>query len=222
MIETRALQYAYPDGPAFTFSDIIVPQGATLLVRGKSGAGKSTWLSLLAGLRTPDEGEVIVAGQALAGLSGPARDRWRARTVGFLPQQLHLSEALTVRGNLELVFYAAGLPVQQKALKHAVDLLGVGQLAARRPSQLSGGEAQRVGLARSILLGPKVIIADEPTASLDDDAATSGLRLLQGCAAECDATLVIATHDRRLREAMPGALVYYLSAAMADRQDVPA
>jgi putative ABC transport system ATP-binding protein len=222
VISTRGLQYAYPDGPAFTFSDVSVPSGATLLVRGKSGAGKSTWLSLLAGLRTPDEGEITVAGQVLGELSGPARDRWRARNVGFLPQKLHLSDALTVRRNLELVFYAAGVPVNAKALRHAVDLLGVAHLAGRRPSQLSGGEAQRVGLARSILMQPKVIFADEPTASLDDDAATAGLRLLQGCAAECEATLVIATHDRRLREAMPGALVYYLSTAMADRQDVPA
>jgi len=222
VISTHGLQYAYPDGPAFTFSDVSVPSGATLLVRGKSGAGKSTWLSLLAGLRTPDEGEITVAGQVLGELSGPARDRWRASNVGFLPQKLHLSDALTVRRNLELVFYAAGVPVNAKALRHAVDLLGVAHLAGRRPSQLSGGEAQRVGLARSILMQPKVIFADEPTASLDDDAATAGLRLLQGCAAECEATLVIATHDRRLREAMPGALVYYLSTAMADRQDVPA
>ncbi len=222
MITTRGLQYAYPDGPAFTFADMSVPGGATLLVRGKSGAGKSTWLSLVAGLRTPDEGEITVAGQLLGALSGPARDRWRAQNVGFLPQRLHLSDALTVRRNLELVFYAAGVPVNAKALRHAVDLLGVAHLGERRPSQLSGGEAQRVGLARSILMQPKVIFADEPTASLDDDSATAGLRLLQGCAAECEATLVIATHDRRLREAMPGALVYYLSAAMADRQDVPA
>ena len=222
MIATRSLRYAYAGGPALSFPDVAVPQGSILLLRGNSGAGKSTWLSLVAGLLTPSDGEVEVAGQLLARLSGAARDRWRARHVGFLPQKLHLSEALTVERNLALAFYAAGVPEDRKALQRALQLLGVDAVAGRRPSQLSGGQAQRVALARSILMTPSVILADEPTASLDDQAAGTGLRLLQDCAAECNATLVIATHDRRVQEAMPGASVYLLAAPAPADMRVPA
>ena len=211
MIQTRALRYAYPGGSALSFDDVDVAQGATLLLHGKSGAGKSTWLALVAGLLTPAAGEVVVAGQALSRLSGAARDAWRGRHMGFLPQRLHLSDALSVERNLALAFYAAGLPVDRSAIGHALSHLGVEEFAGRKPSQLSGGQAQRVALARSILMTPQVILADEPTASLDDEAALTGLKLLQECALRCDATLVIATHDRRVREALPAALVYRMA-----------
>jgi putative ABC transport system ATP-binding protein len=208
MIETRGLRYQYPAGPLLLFDDLDVPQGATLLLHGASGAGKSTWLSLAAGLLTPTAGEVVITGQRLSVLSRTGRDAWRARNLGFLPQKLHLSEALTVERNLALAFYAAGVPEKRDTVQRALDLLGVGELAGRRPSQLSGGQAQRVALARTILLKPKIILADEPTASLDDEAALTGLKLLEDCAFQCNATLVIATHDRRVQEALPAAMIY--------------
>jgi putative ABC transport system ATP-binding protein len=208
MVETRGLRYEYPGGPILSFPDLDVPQGATLLLHGKSGAGKSTWLALAAGLLTPSAGELVIAGQPLSGLSQTGRDAWRARHLGFLPQKLHLSDALTVERNLALAYYAAGVPENRDAMKRALDLLGVGELAGRRPSQLSGGQAQRVALARTILMAPRIILADEPTASLDDEAAAAGLKLLESCAFQCNATLVIATHDRRVRDALPGAIVY--------------
>ena len=208
MIETRALCYQYPAGPVLSFSDLDVPQGATLLLRGNSGAGKSTWLALAAGLLTPAGGEVTVAGQPLSRLSRAERDGWRARHLGFLPQKLHLSEALSVERNLALAFYAAGVPENRAMVRRALELLEVADLGRRRPSQLSGGQAQRVALARSVLMQPRIILADEPTASLDDAAALTGIELLQNCAAQCNATLVIATHDRRVQEALPAAIVY--------------
>lgn len=208
MVKTRGLRYEYPGGAVLSFADLDVPQGATLLLHGKSGAGKSTWLALAAGLLTPSAGELVIAGQPLSGLSQTARDAWRARHLGFLPQKLHLSDALSVERNLALVYYAAGVPENRDAMKRALDLLGVGELAGRRPSQLSGGQAQRVALARTILMEPRIILADEPTASLDDEAASAGLKLLENCAFQCNATLVIATHDRRVRDALPGAMVY--------------
>jgi putative ABC transport system ATP-binding protein len=210
MIETRALRYDYPRGPSLAFPDLDVPQGATLLLRGNSGAGKSTWLALAAGLLTASAGEVAVAGQPLSALSRAARDGWRARHLGFLPQKLHLSHALSVERNLALAFYAAGLPENRNAVRRTLEQLGVAELAGRRPSQLSGGQAQRVALARSILMEPKVILVDEPTASLDDEAALAGLKLLESCAFRCNATLVIATHDRRVQEALPAAMVYQI------------
>lgn len=215
MIQTRALRYAYPAGPELAFPDIDVPQGGTLLVRGRSGSGKSTWLALAAGLLAPTGGDAVVAGQALAGLSRTARDAWRGRSVGFLPQKLHLSEALTVARNLALAYFAIGRPADAARIAAVLQALGVGELAHRRPSQLSGGQAQRVALARALLLQPRVVLADEPTASLDDDAARAGLQLLQSSAREHGATLVIATHDARVAEALPGAMQYRLEAVAA-------
>ena len=210
MIQTRALRYQYPAGPALFFADIDVPQGATLLLRGNSGSGKSTWLALAAGLLTATGGEVAVAGQPLGALSRPQRDHWRARNLGFLPQKLHLTDALSVHGNLALAYFAAGLAEDRAAILRSLEALDVGQLARRKPWQLSGGQAQRVALARTVLLEPKVILADEPTASLDDDAARSALALLENCAFQCNATLVIATHDRRVQDALPAAIVHQI------------
>lgn len=205
MIETLDLRTRYPGGAELRFPDVAVPQGGVLLLRGPSGSGKSTWLALAAGLLAPTSGTLVVAGQALHGLGGGARDAWRAGAIGLLPQKLYLSDALTVAGNLGLVYYAAGLPENHGAIARALETLGVGDLARRKPAQLSGGQAQRVALARAVLRTPRVILADEPTASLDDVACASALALLRESAAACGATLVIATHDRRVAEALPAA-----------------
>lgn len=218
MIETRSLVYAYPRAEPRTLADIAVPQGGTLLLRGPSGSGKSTWLALAAGLLTPASGNVVVAGQSLGDLGVGERDAWRARNVGFLPQKLHLSESLSVADNLALVHFAAGLPPDQPAIERALEALQIGALARRRPSQLSGGQAQRVALARAVLLRPRVILVDEPTASLDDDASAMALGLLRQSAARLDATLVIATHDARVWQALPQAQVLSLARVAGERE----
>ena len=209
MIWTNQLAYAYPKGTELTFQDVQLEQGDILVLRGNSGSGKSTWLALLAGLLTPQQGELTVAGQRLNGMSNTVRDAWRANNLGFLPQKLHLSEALTVAENLQLAYFAAGLPLNAVAKMHmkahiasTLAALDVAEFAHRKPSTLSGGQAQRVALARAVLLNPKIILADEPTASLDDDAASAALALLQASAARCNATLVIATHDFRVSEVL--------------------
>lgn len=207
MISSRNLQFQYQAGPLLRFADVELPQGGVLLLRGGSGAGKSTWLALAAGLRRPSAGDIIVAGQALAALSPSQRDAWRARAIGFLPQRLHLSEALSVADNLALVYFAAGLPHDPRSIGAALASLGVAELAHRKPGRLSGGQAQRVALARAVLLAPKVILADEPTASLDDDNARDALALLQATASRCGASLVVATHDARVLAALPAAQI---------------
>ncbi|MEQ1534411.1 MAG: ATP-binding cassette domain-containing protein [Burkholderiaceae bacterium] len=205
MISTRQLVFTYAKGAQLTFQDVQLAQGDALVLRGNSGSGKSTWLALLAGLLTPQQGELTVAGRRLNDLSNTARDAWRANNLGFLPQKLHLSEALTVAENLKLAYFAAGLPLNAAAKTHigsTLAALGVADFAKRKPSTLSGGQAQRVALARAVLLNPKIILADEPTASLDDDAASAALALLQTSAARCNATLVIATHDFRVSQTL--------------------
>lgn len=199
MIRTQGLAYHYPGADAaLQFPDVDLAQGAVLLLSGPSGCGKSTWLALVAGLVAPTAGTAEVAGQALHALKSVAADAWRAKAIGFLPQKLHLSAALTVQQNLAMAQWAAGQPEDAGAIHTTLQALGVAELAARKPSQLSGGQAQRVALARAVLLRPRVVMADEPTASLDDDAAAAALGLLHSTCSRLQATLVIATHDSRV------------------------
>lgn len=206
MIRTQGLAYQYPGTPnaaVLQFPDVDVAQGAVLLLSGPSGCGKSTWLALVAGLVAPSAGTVEVVGQPLHALKSVASDAWRARTIGFLPQKLHLSAALTVQQNLAMAQWAAGQPEDGTAIHAALQALGVDELAQRTPAQLSGGQAQRVALARAVLLQPRVLLADEPTASLDDEAAADAVALLLATARTHGATLVIATHDARVAALIP-------------------
>jgi len=164
MIRTQGLCYQYPNGPLLAFPDVDVPQGAVLLLSGPSGCGKSTWLALAAALVAPTAGALVVAEQSLGALKSIAADAWRARAIGFLPQKLHLSAALSVHRNLAMAQWAAGQFEDALRIHAALQALGVENLAARKPGQLSGGQAQRVALARAVLLQPRVILAEEPTA----------------------------------------------------------
>ncbi|GAA6118677.1 ATP-binding cassette domain-containing protein [Acidovorax sp. FG27] len=215
MIVTRSLGFAHAGAAPLRFPDVQVPQGGRLLLQGPSGSGKSTWLALVGGLRRPSAGTVQVAGTTLDGLAGARLDTWRARTVGFLPQRLHLSDALTVAGNLALPYLAAGLARDDRVIHAVLQRLGLEGLAGRRPHALSGGQAQRVALARAVLLSPRVLLADEPTASLDDASAAAALALLHETADACGATLVVATHDARAAawvSALEGAQALWLTA----------
>ena len=207
MILTAGLTYRYPGGVSLNFPDVDVPQGTVLLLSGPSGCGKSTWLALVAALVAPTGGQLEVAGQPLASLKPAAADAWRARTIGFLPQKLHLSAALTVYQNLAMAQWAAGVPENAAHIEQALAALGVAELSARLPAQLSGGQAQRVALARAVLLQPTLILADEPTASLDDVAAADAVALLLATAQAQGATLVIATHDARVAKLIPSGLM---------------
>jgi putative ABC transport system ATP-binding protein len=205
LIQTAQLAYCYAGGAPIHFPDIDVNQGSVVLLSGPSGCGKSTWLALVAGLVKPSAGTLTVVGQALGSLSGVAADAWRAQRIGFLPQKLHLSAALTVSQNLAMAQWAAGQAEDAGRISETLAALGVADLGRRKPAQLSGGQAQRVALARAVLLKPKVILADEPTASLDDEAAASAIALLLQTARQQGATLVIATHDGRVAPLIPAA-----------------
>ena len=177
--------------------------GEAWLLAGQSGSGKSTVLHLLAGLTPPTVGTVIVNGTDVVALADGARDRWRGRTVGLVPQRLHLVSALDVRDNLRLAQTLAGMSVDDARITALLQAVGVSDLARRFPSQLSQGQAQRVAIARAVVNRPALLLADEPTANLDDAHAAQALELLRGQAIESGATLVVASHDARVRSLLP-------------------
>jgi putative ABC transport system ATP-binding protein len=177
--------------------------GDAWLLAGQSGSGKSTLLHILAGLTRPTVGSVTVNGTDLAALSESARDRWRGRNVGLVPQRLHLVAALDVRDNLRLAQTLAGLRVDDDRVTALLEAVGVIEFSRRLPSQLSQGQAQRVAIARSVINRPALVLADEPTANLDDAHAAQALELLRGQAIEARATLVVASHDARVRSLLP-------------------
>ena len=199
MIAVRGLAHRYGAVEALRLAEWKVPQGERWFVLGASGSGKSTLLHALAGLIQPSEGEIEVAGENLRRLEGGRLDRWRGTTVGIVLQALHLVKHLSVRDNLRLAQYLAHVPQDDARIGDTLAALGVAPKAGRRPTELSQGEQQRVAIARAVVNRPKLLLADEPTANLDDAAAAKVVDLLSEQAARHGATLVVATHDARVK-----------------------
>ena len=189
--------------------------GEAWLLSGPSGCGKSTLLHILAGLVVPTQGAVSVAGSDLRAMTEGARDRWRGRTIGLVPQRLHLVGALDVRDNLRLAQALPGLAPDDARITALLEAVGVVDLAHRYPRELSQGQAQRVAVARAVVNRPALLLADEPTANLDDAHAAQALELLRAQALEAGATLVVASHDGRVKPLLPFAFSLPVAAAAA-------
>lgn len=177
--------------------DIQVARGEFLALRGSSGAGKSTLLHLFGGLDLPDSGSIDVSGQRITALGGNDLARFRNRRIGFIFQAYHLLPELTALENVLLSARIARLnygAAQSKA-QTLLERVGLGARLDHRPNQLSGGEQQRVGIARALVNDPELILADEPTGNLDTTTGREILEILLNLRTERQATLIIATHD---------------------------
>ena len=200
MISVKNLEHRYGSSVVLRVADWTIEAGERCVVLGPSGSGKSTLLHILAGLLRPTTGEVSVFQKNLSVASQKDADRWRGANVGIVLQALHLVGHLDVRGNLRLAQYLAQVPQDDKAVDTALAALGVADKGARKPRELSQGEQQRVAIARAVVNAPRLLLADEPTANLDDEAAERAVGLLMGEADRNEATLVVATHDARVRK----------------------
>ena len=200
MLRLAGIRQRYGAKEVLALERFAAAQGEHCLVLGASGSGKTTLLNLLAGLLKASAGEIEVGGQALALLEGGALDRWRGRNVGIVPQKLHLVQSLSVLQNLLLAPYLAGLPVEEPRAFALLEKLSLKEKATDKPHQLSHGQAQRVAIARAVMNRPKLLLADEPTANLDDANCAQALDLLAAQASECGALLIVATHDQRARQ----------------------
>lgn len=191
------------DGRTFAaLPDFDLPSGRSLAILGASGSGKSTALLALAGIRAPQSGEVEIEGRAVWRMTAPARDQFRGRRIGLVFQSFHLIEAVSVADNLGLAARCAGLRPDPDRIDQLLDRLGIGALRRVRADRISQGQAQRVAVARALFNRPAVVLADEPTSALDDASARQLLALLKESATGEGAALIVATHDRRVIDAV--------------------
>ncbi|WP_421875886.1 ABC transporter ATP-binding protein [Marinoscillum sp.] len=199
MIAVKNLTHSFSDGTALTFPDWQVAKGSSALILGASGCGKTTFLHLLSGLLKAQSGEIKIEGQNILELNTSQLDHFRGKHIGFVFQKPHLVQSLSVYENILLAPFLGQKMSQKKRIDHVMAELGIGELRNKPVSQISQGQAQRVAIARAVINEPDVLFGDEPTASLDDESCHSVIQLLKKQAQECNATLIIATHDSRVK-----------------------
>jgi putative ABC transport system ATP-binding protein len=199
MVETQNLKYAYKNGEQFSFPDINVQPGEHSLILGPSGIGKTTLLYLLAGLLQPTSGKISIAGTELNTLSRVEIDRFRGENIGLIFQQYHFIKSLNVSDNLKL---RQSYPKNTKDEERRLNLskrLGINDFLNKRVATLSQGQQQRLSIALGLIHKPKIILADEPTSNLDDKNCEKVLELLKEEASICGSSLIIITHDHRIK-----------------------
>jgi len=200
MIKVDNISFAYKGSDAMSFPSFTLEQGEHALVLGQSGCGKTSLLHLMAGLIKPNEGSVVIDGTNVSEISGSEMDRFRGGNIGIIFQKPHFVKAIRV---LENVMLAQNLGGKKKNKAKAISILtklGLAHKINARVNNLSEGEKQRVSIARALVNSPKLILADEPTSALDDENCKAVLNLLKEVSKESNSTLLIVTHDNRLKD----------------------
>lgn len=207
LLEIQQLRksFPHPDGTAHVVIQVDrleLGAGEELAVAGESGSGKSTLLNLIAGILTPDRGRVVLDGREISTLSEPARDRWRAATVGYVFQSFNLLQGYTCLENV-LLAMAFGPGVDRDRAEQLLRRAGLADRLHHRPRQLSSGQQQRVAVARALANRPKLVLADEPTGNLDHRNAGEVIALIRETCQEAGAALLLVSHDREVLARFP-------------------
>lgn len=199
MLEIKGLKHSYNGEASIDYPDWTVEAGNHAIILGNSGCGKTTLLHLIGGLMSPEQGTLKVAGENLGEKNNVKLDRFRGENIGIVFQKPHLVRSLSVKENLTLSQYLGQKKIDGKRVDEVLSQLNIQELANRKVHQISQGQAQRVSIARAVINAPKLLLADEPTASLDDENCKKVIDLLKTQAEETGATLIVATHDHRVK-----------------------
>ncbi len=199
MLTTKNLTFEYAAAKPMLFPDIDLKRGEQGLLLGQSGSGKTTLLHLLGGLLSPKSGDIQINDQSLSILRGAELDHFRGKNIGIIFQTAHFIRSLTVEENLMIAQQLGGNKPDKALIFNFLQKLNLSHKLKSKPHELSIGEAQRANIARALINAPSVILADEPTSALDDKNAEEVIKLLEQQAAEVNATLLIVTHDGRLK-----------------------
>ena len=198
MLETKNLRFKYDNNLELNFPDIKTSK-ENLLILGASGVGKTTFLHLLSGLLKPINGEIDLLGTKISKLKMSEMDRFRGKNIGIVFQKPHFINSLTVKENLQLAQYISKKSDKSR-IQSLLESLGIEDKANKKTQNLSQGEKQRVSIALAIVNSPKLILADEPTSSLDDLNCDKVINILKNQASKYKAKLIIITHDYRLKK----------------------
>ncbi|MFW5706870.1 MAG: ABC transporter ATP-binding protein [Bacteroidota bacterium] len=195
------LGYTYPDGQELYFPSFSCARGENLAILGQSGSGKTTLLHLLAGILGAHQGEIHYSDVAFHNLSSAKQDAFRGKNIGMIFQKHFFLDGISVMENLQAARRLAGLPDDRSYLESLLDRLEIGNLARRKPSQLSEGQQQRFSIARAMACKPSWVLADEPTSSLDDTNCHRFLDLMNLPLTDEPVSWIVATHDQRVKSA---------------------
>ena len=199
MIKTESLKFSYDGKKYFDFPDINLDSGENLLIIGNSGIGKTTLLHLLAGILKPESGSINISGTDISKFSDTELDKFRGDNIGIVFQKPHFISSLTINENLKLAKYLSPSKTSGDA-KKILESLKIKEKYQQKPNQLSEGEKQRASIALALINSPSLILADEPTSSLDDFNCDNVIKLLKTQAKDHKAQLIVITHDARLKK----------------------
>lgn len=203
MLATKQLQFSYTRNQVMNFPDFNLKKGEHWLLLGQSGSGKTTLLHLLGGLLSPTSGSISIGDTELGELRASALDQFRGKNIGIVFQKSHFVRALSVGENLMLAQQLAGLKPNRERMLELLERLNIADKLRLKPDRLSIGEQQRAAIARALINQPPIILADEPTSALDDHNASEVIDLLEEQANVLGSTLLVVTHDKRLKDRFP-------------------
>ena len=207
MLQTTNISFSYSNATDFSFPNIELQNNEHLLILGESGIGKTTLLHLLAGILTPKKGEIVINNENITNLNSKKLDVYRGKNIGLIFQKTVAISSLSVFENIEARLFFSKITDKKSSVLEILEQLDLTAVQHQKPNTLSQGQLQRLGIALGVIHQPKIILADEPTSSLDDKNCNLVIDLLKKQAEKANANLIIITHDQRIKKLFAKKLV---------------